>query len=203
VAGGPKLLVTGFGPFPGAPENPTQALVLGLAGEPAETFGASALRAVVLPTDYRRSWRILRRFYRDLAPDVVVHFGLSRNAEALAIERAGKRRIDPARPDAAAFAPLSGFCRRSGADSLDSTLPVEAIVAALSEAGFPAAVSDDAGSYVCNPWRTAGRLCPRSAGRHERLHVRTAQVGSDAGPERGHPSLDGGRSVAPPQRAAR
>src|SRR5687767_3213456 len=74
---GPKLLVTGFGPFPGAPENPTDPLVRALAQAPAERFRATAFRAVVLPTEYRRSWSILSRLYAGYAPDVVVHFGLS------------------------------------------------------------------------------------------------------------------------------
>jgi pyroglutamyl-peptidase len=142
--------VTGFGPFPNAPENPTQALVRGLAGEPPEQFGASALRAVVLPTDYRKSWPALRRVYARFSPDVVVHFGLSRHAEGLVLERIGRKRIDSSRRDAAGFAPPSGFCRRSGPDSLAATVPVEAMVAALTEAGFPAVLSDNAGGYVCN-----------------------------------------------------
>src|SRR5690554_802095 len=72
----PRLLVTGFGAFPGAPENPTEALVRALAEEPPARFGAGALRAAVLPTDYRRSWPALRRLYGAFAPDLVVHFGL-------------------------------------------------------------------------------------------------------------------------------
>jgi pyroglutamyl-peptidase len=150
VAAGPKLLVTGFGPFPNAPENPTQALVLGLAAEPAESYGATAFRAVVLPTDYRKSWPILRRLYRSFAPDVVVHFGLSRQASGLVIERCGRKRIDPSRLDAVGFAPPSGLCRRSGPESLEATLPVTRIAGALTEEEYPAAISEDAGGYVCN-----------------------------------------------------
>ncbi len=150
MAAGPKVLVTGFGPFPNAPENPTQILVGGLAGEPPEQFGASALRALVLPTDYRKSWPALRRVYARFSPDVVVHFGLSRHAEGLVMERVGRRRIDPSSRDAAGFAPPSGFCRRSGPDSVAATLPGDTVVTALAEAGFPAVLSDEAGGYVCN-----------------------------------------------------
>ena len=144
------MLVTGFGPFPNAPQNPTQSLVLSLAAEPAQKFGASELRAIVLPTDYRKSWPVLRRVYKSFDPDVVVHFGLSRNAVGLVVERLGRKRVDRGRLDAAGFAPSSGLCRRSGPDELAATLPVEAIVKALAEQRFPAAVSDDAGGYVCN-----------------------------------------------------
>jgi pyroglutamyl-peptidase len=146
----PKLLVTGFGPFPGAPENPTEALVRALAAETADTFGASACRAVVLPTEYRRSWTALRGLYARFRPDLVVHFGVSGKADAIMIERLGRCRTALDVPDAAGHAPISGRARRSGPDTLAATLPVEAILAALLAAKIPAALSDDAGAYVCN-----------------------------------------------------
>ena len=100
VRDGVRLLVTGFGPFPGAPENPTEALVQALAKEPPEAFGANALEAAVLPTDYRRSWTTLRRLYASFDPDVVVHFGLSARADAINVERVGRKRVAPEKPDA-------------------------------------------------------------------------------------------------------
>ena len=146
----PKVLVTGFGPFPGAPENPTDPLVRALAAEPPEKLGAGALRAVVLPVDYRKSWPVLRRLYGSFAPDVIVHFGLSRNAQGLVVERRGCRRVRGDRPDAAGFAPPSGIVRRRGPDSLPASMPAEPVVAALRDAGFPAETSDEAGGYVCD-----------------------------------------------------
>jgi pyroglutamyl-peptidase len=144
------MLVTGFGPFPGAPENPTDALVRALAKEPAEAFGVGAFRAVVLKTDYLRSWAALRRLCSSFAPDVVVHFGLNARADALHIECVGRNCVDPAKVDAAGYAPVSGVVARGGADTLASTFPAAVIAAALSRAGFPATLSDHAGDYVCN-----------------------------------------------------
>jgi pyroglutamyl-peptidase len=147
---GPRLLVTGFGPFPGAPENPTEQLVRALAGEPAEAFGASAFRAVALRTEYLWSWAELQRLSAEFAPDVVVHFGLSERIEALHLERVGRNAVDPKKPDACGHAPPSRRLAEDGPDILSSTFPAEAILAALKVAGFPAALSDDAGAYVCN-----------------------------------------------------
>jgi len=147
---GPRLLVTGFGPFPGAPENPTEQLIRALAHEPPQTFGAADFRAVVLPTDYRRSWQRLRRLYARLDPDIVVHFGLSDRADRIRVERIARRTIDPSIPDAADYTPRSGRAARAGPDALEATLPVDALVAALSVSGIGAASSDDAGAYVCN-----------------------------------------------------
>ncbi len=147
---GPRLLITGFGPFPGAPDNPTEALVAALSGEPPEVLGASAFRAALLPTDYRRSWSKLRRLCAGFSPDAVVHFGLAVRAESIRVERLASNRVDPRKPDAAGFAPRLGRAARSGAVALPSTFPAAEIVAALAAAGFDAVLSDDAGDYVCN-----------------------------------------------------
>jgi pyroglutamyl-peptidase len=159
-----KLLVTGFGPFPGAPANPSQELVQGLAAATPEEFGASAFKAVVLPTDYRESWAKLRRLYARFAPDTVIHFGLSAHAQGIVVERIGRKQIDAGKLDVSGYAPAFGSARRSGPDAMSSSLPVEAIVAALRRAGFPAALSDDAGGYVCNATLYRS-LCVAPAGR--------------------------------------
>jgi pyroglutamyl-peptidase len=163
----PKVLVTGFGPFPGAPENPTDRLVRALAAEPAAELGVATLKAVVLPVDYRKSWPVLRRLNGSFGPDIVVHFGLSRNAQGLVVERRGGRRVRADRPDAAGFAPPSGVVRRSGPDSLPASLPAEPIVGALRDAGIRAEVSDEAGGYVCDA--TLYRSLHAAGARPERL----------------------------------
>lgn len=150
MANGPRLLVTGFGPFPGAPENPTATLVRALAKVSPEKFGASAFKAVALPTDYRRSWAALRRLYLSFAPDVVVHFGLSAGIEAIHLECVGRNSVDSKKPDAAGYAPASSVLSAKGLETLASTFPAQKIAVALKKAGFAAALSDDAGDYVCN-----------------------------------------------------
>jgi pyroglutamyl-peptidase len=146
----PRLLVTGFGPFPGAPENPTERLVKALAEESAEAFGASAFHAAVLRTEYRWSWDELQRLGLDFAPDVIVHFGLSAEIEAINIECTGRNVVDPEKPDAVGHAPSPPWLAVDGPETLISTFPSAAILRALLAAGFPAALSDDAGAYVCN-----------------------------------------------------
>jgi len=150
MAIGPRLLATGFGPFPHAPENPTEALMRALAREAPASFGAREFRAVVLAADYRRAWATLRRLYATFLPDVVVHFGLARKAKAILVERQARNSADPAKPDAAGYAPRVGLAHPSGPAILPATLQAEAIVSALQKAGFPARLSDDAGDYVCN-----------------------------------------------------
>ncbi len=146
----PRLLVTGFGPFPGAPENPTAGLVKALADVSAAAFGAGAFHAAVLRTEYRWSWAELERLAADFAPDIVVHFGLSDGIEAIHLECVGRNVVDTAKPDACGHAPSSALLVDDGPEMLASTFPADAILAALREAGIAAALSDDAGDYVCN-----------------------------------------------------
>jgi pyroglutamyl-peptidase len=147
---GARLLVTGFGPFPGAPENPTERLIRALEAMPASAFGAAEFRAALLPTEYRRSAEILDRLRGEFIPDIIVHFGLNDRSDRLHIECTARNTVDPAKPDAADDAPAVAVLAADGPATLPATFPAAAILAALTDAGFPAALSDDAGAYVCN-----------------------------------------------------
>ena len=92
----------------------------------------------------------MRGLNASFAPDVVVHFGLSGRAEAITIECVARRRIDPARPDAVGYAPPLGVARGSGPDIVRCDWPANEIAGLLTQAGFPAVISEDAGDYVCN-----------------------------------------------------
>ena len=147
-----------------------------LAGEPAATFGAGEFRAVLLPTDYRRSWAKLRRLCASFAPDMVVHFGLSARADRIRVEDWARNTIDPRKPDASGFAPRLGRAARSGAPVLQSTFPAADIVAALKAAGFDAELSDDAGDYVCNATLYRSLAHARAGRRVGFIHVPPGRV---------------------------
>jgi pyroglutamyl-peptidase len=177
VPQGQRLLVTGFGPFPGAPTNPTERLIRALADEPPRSFEASALKVAVLPTEYARSWGTLRRLYKAFAPDVVVHFGLSARAEVVHVETLARNVVDPAKLDAVGASLISGRVRRSGPATLDATLPVGAIVARLAAARVDAAKSIDAGDYVCNATLYRSLLAAPAERRVGFIHVPPTNAG--------------------------
>ena len=146
---GPRLLVTGFEAFPGAPVNPTEWLVGRLLAKPPELSGISAFRAELLPVDYRRIGARLEAIGRDFAPDIAVHFGLAQRATGFRLERTADNRFQSARPDNSGYCPDDGpIC--AAAPALASTLPLEPIHAALTDAGLPVEWSEDAGGYLCN-----------------------------------------------------
>lgn len=130
-----RLLVTGFGPYPGVPLNPTTQLV--------ETVAAARLPGVttaLLPTTWKVCGEIAARA-RDY--DGVVMFGVAPPAHRIRYERvslptAGRN------PDAAGELPVA--TPRYGT----SRLPVAELARAARRAGFPVVLSHSAGTYICN-----------------------------------------------------
>ena len=145
----PRLLVTGFEPFPGAPVNPTEWLAKRFAVEPPAITGIGAFRAEILPVDYALVAPLLSGIGRDFRPDIAVHFGLARECSGFRLERVARNRLAAARPDNSGIVPADGpIC--AGPALLPSSLPLEAIHAALTAASLPVEWSDDAGGYLCN-----------------------------------------------------
>ncbi|MDQ0325707.1 pyroglutamyl-peptidase [Rhodopseudomonas julia] len=148
-AGRPRLLVTGFGPFPGVEANPSAWLVERLADE-ADGPGLDAdLRTAVLATDWQEGPRALDLLWQAHHPDVVVHFGVAAEARGFRLERMA-RNARLARPDVRGALPQSAELDEAGPSSWRGSLPLRRIHAALASAGIPADFSDDAGDYLCN-----------------------------------------------------
>lgn len=158
---GPRILVTGFSSFPGVPANPTEALIGALALRPEALAPFGEVRLEVLPVEYRAVPSRLAALGSAFAPDIAVHFGVSAQAEAFAVEMLARNAVCVAKPDNSGFVPLEPFVRQE-AEPLGSSLPVEAILAALRHAGLSAEVSDDAGDYLCNFlfYLSRGAHCP-------------------------------------------
>ncbi len=80
------ILLTGFGPFPGAPSNPTGVLVQKLARLRRPALADVRLVPHVFPTSYRAVDRDLPQLLADVKPDAVLMFGLSARASCLRVE---------------------------------------------------------------------------------------------------------------------
>lgn len=144
-----RVLVTGFSVFPGAPVNPTEALVGILRDEPPAGEGIELFRAEVLAVDYATIEDRLSAIGREVLPDIAIHFGLARECRGFRLERVARNSHDRARPDRHGGLPGAGrVC--AGPDTLASTLPLAAIAERLASAGLPMEFSDDAGGYLCN-----------------------------------------------------
>ncbi len=149
MAAGPRVLVTGFEPFPGAPVNPTERLVAALCAAPPAIERMAAFRAEVLPVDYDAVGPRLSEIGRAFAPDIAIHFGLATECAGFRLELIARNRFEADRPDNAGVLRAAGaVC--AGPETLPSGLPLEAIATRLSAMGLPVEWSDDAGGYLCN-----------------------------------------------------
>jgi pyroglutamyl-peptidase len=144
-----KVLLTGFGPFPGVPENPSAWLAATLASSPLARWPEISLHAEVLPTEWAAVSARAPRLFETLRPRLMLHFGLSRRARGFRIERSAHNRI-VARADAADALPEHGSIIPAGHDRLDSPFPTNRLAAHLRQNGIAAAASRSAGRYLCN-----------------------------------------------------
>jgi pyroglutamyl-peptidase len=145
-----RLLITGFGPFPGVVDNPSAWLVRRLqrVGLVRSHTGVRPEFAV-FPTEWRALPHIHARAMSRARPDLVVHFGVSARARAFHIEALACNRAD-GRPDARGHETAACPVVPRGPDTLATTLPVGRITGRLCRLGLPAQRSHDAGDYICN-----------------------------------------------------
>lgn len=161
------ILVTGFEPFGGMPVNPTEQLVSAL--DEAAVPGVT-LHTAVLPVAYDECANVVRDLLDRHEPDAVIACGLAAGRAAVTPERIAVNVKDTASDQSIADntgrRPSDEPIVPDGPDGLFSTLPVREIVVALQAAGIPAAISNTAGTYICNNTMYAVLDHLRRAGRN-------------------------------------
>ena len=145
------VLVTAFGAFPGAPSNPTVALVRELERRHGGRLArlSSALHTRVLPVRFAQVEGALAAALDEVRPDVVLHLGLAGRRAALSVELRAVNRLGTLRPDAGRAFADSGVVCPGEPFQRKARWPAQRIRAAMD----PFAVtrlSMDAGDYVCN-----------------------------------------------------
>jgi pyroglutamyl-peptidase len=144
------ILLTGFGPFPGAPFNPTGALVRRLARRRRPAFADIRLATHVFPTSYRAVDGALAQLISDLAPAAVLMFGLATRARMLRVETRARNALSMLTPDAEGRLSAALSIAPGEPGALSFAIPVHRLVLAARTAGVPAQASRNAGRYLCN-----------------------------------------------------
>jgi pyroglutamyl-peptidase len=150
----PTILVTGFGPFPGAPFNPTGPLVERLARQ-RPGLASATIVSHIFPTSYAAVDRDLPKLLAKHRPGALLMFGLAPRAKTLRIETRAR--------NTASLLPDAGGAARSvkiapgGPPTLALPAPTAQLLAAARAARVPVIRSHDAGRYLCNYlcWRAA------------------------------------------------
>lgn len=145
--GASVVLVTGFEAFGGEAVNPSAEIARRLHGE---TIAGHCVVGAVLPCVFGRSSCELRRLIRRLKPALVISVGQAGGRSQVTPERIAINVDDARIADNAGRQPVDAAVVRGGPVAYLSTLPIKAIVAELARAGIPAAVSQSAGTFVCN-----------------------------------------------------
>ncbi|MCE1235035.1 MAG: pyroglutamyl-peptidase I [Hyphomicrobiales bacterium] len=141
----PRLLVTGFGPFPGAPRNPTAAVVERLMRR-SDIRSRVEVIGRVLPTTWA-AVEALPTLLDQIDPDAVLMLGLARRATGFRVEKLARARVATA-VDAEGRGGPARLSTEPAA--LAATAPVRAMHDAIRARGLPAKISTDAGAYLCN-----------------------------------------------------
>ena len=151
------ILITGFGPFPGAPFNPTGPLVTALARRRIPGLRNVRRVAHVFPTSYAAVDRELPALLARERPDALIMFGLASRRRHISIETRASNALTGVVADASGHLPAARMIAPGAGAALSLHGPAQRLVTAVRAAGIPAALSDDAGSYLCNYicWRAA------------------------------------------------
>lgn len=144
-----RILVAGFGPFPGAAVNPSATLACAIARLRRPALAQAVIRAHVFKTSYHTVMRDLDALTASFHPDLVLLFGVAPRARRLRIETQA-RNLVALLPDAARHAPAQRrIADGPSAIPVSRGLPVRLLKAAR-QCGLRAGLSRDAGRYVCN-----------------------------------------------------
>ena len=141
-----KALVTGFDAFGGDEVNPSSLAV----GRLKKRLGKVAVQAAELPTSFARSTEALRMAIAKAKPDIVLCVGQAGCRSDLCLERVAINVQDARIRDNDGKQPIDKPVVAGGPSAHFTTLPIKACVAAMRQAGLPAAVSNTAGTFVCN-----------------------------------------------------
>ena len=141
-----KVLITGFDPFGGEKINPAWEAVRAL---PDNIDGIEVVK-LQIPTVFKKSAKKLFENIDSVKPDVVICVGQAGGRYEFSVERVAINVDDGRIPDNDGYQPVDSPVFEDGENAYFSTLPIKAIVEEVKKVGIPSAVSNTAGTYVCN-----------------------------------------------------
>jgi len=149
-----RILITGFGPFPGAPFNPTQPLVARLLRLRRPAFGDVELSGHIFPVTYKAVDHELPQLLAKHRPQALLMFGLAGRTAHLRIETRARNAVTMLWPDAAQTRVRKGSIGL-GPDAMRFGPHTLGLLRAALGTGIDARPSRNAGSYLCNylSWR--------------------------------------------------
>jgi pyroglutamyl-peptidase len=144
-----RILITGFGPFPGAPFNPTQPLVARLLRLHRPALDDVELSGHIFPVTYKAVDYELPQLLAKHRPQALLMFGLATRTPYVRIETRARNAVTMLWPDADHARVRKGSIA-GGADAMMFGPHTAKLLRAADSTGVDARASRDAGSYLCN-----------------------------------------------------
>ena len=141
-----KILVTGFEPFGGESINPAAEILKQLP----ETINGAEIITMLVPVVRYRSIEMIKEEIQRSDPDVILSLGQAGGRAKLTVERVGINVDDQRIPDNDGKQVIDEPIYEDGPDAYFVSIPVKKVVSAMNNAGVPAAVSNTAGTFICN-----------------------------------------------------
>lgn len=141
-----KVLLTAFDPFGGDRINPASE-ALNLVKLDRKDIGIIKL---IVPTVFYKSISVVTQAIEKEKPDVVLCIGQAGGRKEITPERVAINLDDARICDNEGNQPIDTKIYEDGESAYFSTLPIKAIVEKMKEADLPSAVSNSAGTFVCN-----------------------------------------------------
>jgi len=147
-----KVVLTGFGAFPGAPFNPSQTLALAMHRHSRARLQRAGidLEVVILPVVFSAIPSHLAAIKAKSQPDIVLHLGLAARRKKITIETRARNHLSVLHCDAEGRRALAPQIEAEGPPVRRVSLPYRAVLGAMSGKGVRIALSQDAGDYICN-----------------------------------------------------
>ena len=141
-----RILITGFDSFGGESINLPNLAINKLPNK----LKNIEIKKVTLPTVLKESSIILEKNINNFNPNIVICVGQAGGRDKITVERVAIN-IDDARiADNKNNSPIDEPIRKDGETAYFSTLPIKALVSELTKNNIPAAISNTAGTFVCN-----------------------------------------------------
>jgi pyroglutamyl-peptidase len=179
----PRILITGFEPFPGAPYNPTQPLVRRLMRLRRPALADVELSSHIFPVTYGAVDRQLPELLTRHRPQALLMFGLAGRTSWVRVETRARNAVTMLWPDAGHTRVRKGSIA-GGADAMNFGPHTERLLRAALSTGIDARNSNNAGSYLCNylSWR-AIEATDRDQGPHLAAFIHVPLLARDGAPQ--------------------
>jgi len=153
-----RVVLAGFGPFPGAPVNPSGVLAKALVRSRRPALAVLDRSASVFATSYAAVDRGLPKLFAE-KPDIVLVFGLAGRRREVCIETRARNAVSVLFPDASRHRPSRSSIKLGGPRALSGHAPFAQLAGAVRARNVPVRLSRDAGRYLCNYiyWRALER----------------------------------------------